>query len=236
MIQGATLSAHASPASGFYERVGLLLARIDCRLAISGRQREEIGRLRYAACMRQRAVSQHSFPRFSDRYDWAGNVYLFGLYIDDELASSIRLHIASNEQPRFPSLDVFADVLQSKLDMGQVIVDCTRLVADEHHSRRCPELPYATIRFCMLAAEHFNADYLVTAASQPHQAFYRRAFNYRPLSEPRFHPDLAIPVRLMTLDYRSAADGLHKRYPFFRSTSAERVKLFGHSKRSLGAS
>jgi N-acyl-L-homoserine lactone synthetase len=236
MIQEAAVPAHTGLESGFCDRVALLLAGVDCRLVTSGEQREAIFRLRYAAGMREGAVSQRSSLTFWDPYDYASNVYLFGLYIDDELASSIRLHIASKEQHTFPSLDVFADVLRSKLSTGQVIIDCSRFVADEHLSRLYHELPYATLRICMVAAEHFNADRLITAASPAHQVFYRRAFNYKPMSEWRLYPDLATSVRMMALNYPSVADDLYRRYPFFRSTSAERQQLFGHNKCPSGAS
>jgi hypothetical protein len=234
MNQQAGLSIPAGPESGFCDRVGTILARSDCRLAKSAKQREEIFRLRQAACARVRAISRHPFP--SDHYDFAGNVYLLGLYVDGELASSMRLHVASTRQHRSPSLDVFGDMLRSKLDGGQVILDCTRFVADEHFSRVWRELPYATIRLYMLAAEHFRADYLTIAANQSHQSFYRRAFNFRTISEPRLHPDLAVPARLMSLNYPIEADDLYGRYPFFRSTSDERRKLFAHDKCSLGTS
>jgi N-acyl-L-homoserine lactone synthetase len=229
MMQEAALYDHAGPEGSFCHRAALLLAKIDCRLATSGEEREAIFRLRFDAGFRERAISQRSSVTFSDRYDDAGNVYLFGLYIDNELASSIRLHITSREQHQCPSGEMFADLLQSKLQSGQVIIDCTRFVADEHFSQLNRELPYATLRLCVLAAEYFNADYLITVANQPHQAFYRRAFNYKPVSEQRFHPDLAAPVRLMTLNYPTAAHDLYSKYPFFRSTPAERRNLFEHN-------
>jgi hypothetical protein len=87
-------------------------------------------------------------------------------------------------------------------------------------------LPYATLRICILAAQHFNADYVIAAASAQHQAFYRRALNYLPVSQPRPDAYRAAPVRLMMLHYPSAADELYRRYPSFRSTAAERRKLF----------
>jgi N-acyl-L-homoserine lactone synthetase len=234
MNQQAGLSIPAGPENDFCDRVGMLQARSDCRLPRSAKQRAEIFRLRRAACARVRAISRHPFP--SDHYDFAGNVYLLGLYIDGELASSVRLHVASTRQHRSPSLDVFDDVLRSKLDSGQVILDCTRFVADEHFSRVWRELPYATIRLCMMAAEHFRADYLTMAASPPHQAFYRRAFKFRTISEPRLHPDLAVPARLMSLNYPVEADDLYGRYPFFRSTTDERRKLFAYDMCSMGPS
>ncbi len=227
MLHQATLSDHAGLRTSFSERVALLLSRIDCRLATSDEEREAIVCLRHEAAMRERANFGRSPLTFADRYDEGGNVYLFGLYIDDELASSLRLHVARNARHQFPSFETFADVLQIKLDAGEVIIDSTRFVADEYLAQFNRELPYATLRLCMLAAEHFNADRLIAVAGPQHQAFYRRAFNYRLISEPRPDPFLGAPVRLMMLHYPTAAGELYRRYPFFRSTPAERQKIFG---------
>lgn len=226
MLQEAALSGRVSPEPSFSDRVALLLARSNCRLATSSEQREAIIRLRCEAGVRERAIIGRSLLAFSDRYDETGAVYLFGLYIDDELGSSIRLHMGSREQHQFPSFETFADILQPTLDAGKVIIDCTRFVADQYISQLNRELPYATLRICILAAEHFHADYVIAAASSQHQEFYRRAFNYLPISQPRPDAYLATPVRLMMLHYTTAADELYRRYPFFRSTAAERRKLF----------
>ena len=144
------------------------------RLADSGEQREAIFRLRYQAYMREGAISPNSSKEFSDPYDETGNVYLFGLYIDDELASSIRIHVASKEHPDFPSLEVFPDILQPELDAGKVIVDPTRFVADEN----LVSAP-SRIAVCHTPAFHgggriFRADHLLAAVRAEHQAFYRR--------------------------------------------------------------
>jgi hypothetical protein len=218
--------AHVDPESSFCQRLDLLLASADCRLARSSEQQQEIFRLRSAAGARIRGRTSFAL---SDRYDYTGDVYLFGFYIGDELASSIRFHRASKEHYEFPSCDLFADRLQSKLANGKVIIEFTHFVADEHFSRLHRELPYATLRFCMLAAEHFDAEYIITAATPLHQTFYSRAFNYKPASNPRRRPDLATPVTLMMLNYATAAERLFARYPFFRSTSAERLKIFGYN-------
>ena len=71
---------------------------------------------------------------------------LFGLYIDGELASSVRIHVGSKEHPDFPSFHVFPEALQPQLDTGKVIIDTTRFVADEKLSRLHRGLPYATLR------------------------------------------------------------------------------------------
>jgi N-acyl-L-homoserine lactone synthetase len=224
-VTRSTFSGHADNDS-FSDRLAQLLARIEFRRADSGEQREAIFRLRYQAYTREGAISPNSSGMFSDHYDETDNAYLFGLYIDDELASSLRLHIASKQHPNFPSLEVFPDLLQPKLDAGKVLVDSTRFVADEALSRLHRGLPYATLRLCMLAAEHFHADDLLAAVRAEHQAFYRRAFNHRLICEPRPYPQLAKPISLMTVHYPTAAGQLYRRYPFFRSTFLERRMLF----------
>ena len=116
-----------------------------------------------SAYLREGAISANDTGRFTDADDEADNAYIFGFYVDGELASSVRLHIATKEHPDFPSLHVFPDVLQPLLDAGRVLINSTRFVADEKLSRLHRGLPYATLRPCMLAAEYFHADDLLAA-------------------------------------------------------------------------
>lgn len=225
----STLSDHTDSASSFSDSVARLLDRIDCRRAETSEQREAISRLRYQAYLREGAISANSSATFSDHYDETENAHLFGLYIDGELASSIRMHVGSRKHPDFPSLHVFPDILQPELDAGKIIIDTTRFVADEKLSRRFRGLPYATLRLSWLTAGYFNSDYSLAAVRAEHQAFYRRTFRHRLLCEPRPYPQLAKPICLMTIHYRTVADDVHRRYPFFRSTFFERRMLFERS-------
>jgi N-acyl-L-homoserine lactone synthetase len=220
------LSQHPRSASVFSDSVFRLLDRIDVRRADSSEDREAISRLRYQAYLREGAISANSSGTFFDAYDKTDNAYLFGLYLNGELASSVRLHVASREHPDFPSLEVFSDVLGPELDAGKVIIDSTRFVADENLSRQYRGLPYATVRLGWMAAEYFNAYHLLAPVRTEHQAFYRRVFGHRLVCEPRPYPRLAKPICLMTVHFSSAADQLYRRYPFFHSTLFERRMLF----------
>jgi N-acyl-L-homoserine lactone synthetase len=210
----------------FSDRIAGLLDRIDCRLANSAEDREAIFRLRYRAYLREGAIGANFSGTFSDPYDDAENAWLFGLYLEGELASSIRLHVAAGAHRDFPSRTVFADLLEPELDAGRVIIDPTRFVTDRHHSRLNPGLPHVTLRLAWLAAEYFGADHFLVAVRAEHQAFYRRTFNHRLICAPRAYPLLAKPISLMTVHYPSVADQVHQRYPFFRSTFFERRMLF----------
>jgi N-acyl amino acid synthase FeeM len=215
-----------SEESNFSASVARLLDRIDCRSAESSEDREAIFRLRHQAYVRDGSISPNPSGRFSDPYDDKGRVFLFGLYLDGQLASSVRLHIASQDYPDFPSLEVFRDILQPELDAGKILVDPTRFVTDENLARLHRGLPYVTTRLCGMAARYFKADYLLAAVRVEHQAFYRRIFNHRLICEARAYPLLAKPISLMTIHYPTVSEQVHRRYRFFQSTFFERRMLF----------
>lgn len=220
-----TFTEVSAPLS-FNDRVAKLLDRIDFRLAVSSEEREAIFRLRYNAYLNEGAIAPNASQRFSDPYDTTDNARIFGLYLDGELASSIRIHVATKEQPDFPSYKVFADLMDPELEAGKTIIDPTRFATDKRLSKLFPGLPYATLRLCWLAAEHFTAEHFLVAIRSEHQAFYRRTFLHHPICEARPYPLLAKPISLMTVNYEDVADTVHRRYPFFRSTYFERRMLF----------
>jgi len=225
------LSEPVRSASSLADRVSQLIDKIDCRLAETGEEREAIFRLRYRAYMGEGAILQNSSGTFSDDYDERGTGFLFGFYIEGELASSIRVHVASKEHPDFISREVFSDFLQPELDAGKVIVDPTRFVTDENFSRLYRALPYATLRVAGMACEYFSADHLLATVRREHQAFYRRTFHHQLICEARPYPGLTKPLSLMMMHYSTLAGPLYQRYPFFRSTSVEQRLLFGRHQR-----
>jgi hypothetical protein len=216
----------SKPENAFSDSVSRLLDRMDVRLAQSDEDRDAISRLRYQAYLREGAIAPNSTGTFSDPYDEIGKVFLFGLYIDGVLSSSVRIHVGSREHPDFPSLHVFPEALQPHIDDGKVIIDTTRFVADEAMSRLHRGLPYATLRASWLAGNYFAADYSLAAVRAEHQAFYRRMFHHQLICEPRPYPHLAKPICLMWIHYPVVAEDVQRRYPFFRSTLFERRMLF----------
>jgi len=217
------------PQNNFSNRVAELLDRLDCRLAETPEEREPIFRLRYECYLREGAISPNASETFSDPYDDSPNARIFGLYLDGELASSIRIHVTSPEHSDFPSYHVFEDLLEPELRAGRVIVDPTRFITDRKLSQLNPGLPHATLRLCWLAAEHFHAEHFLVAIRTEHQAFYKRTFRHRLICDARPYPLLAKPISLMTVDVAHVAEEVHQRYPFFRSTFFERRMLFERS-------
>jgi hypothetical protein len=222
-----------APAASFSQRLAELASKIEFRRADSDEDREAIFRLRYQAYMREGAITSNAAARFADEDDETDNAYLIGLHIDGELAASMRLHVASKKgRPDCPSLHVFPDILQPMIDAGQVILDPTRFVADEKLSRLHRGLPLVTIRASVMATEYFGGDHLLAAVRTEHRAFYMRSFNSTVLCDARPYPQLLKPICLTDVDFPKQRADLYRRYPFWRSTPAERRKLFERSPRN----
>lgn len=221
-MESATTMAAATA-----ERSADIFSRVEYRLAQSAEDREAVYRLRYRAYLQEGAIEPNQSRLTYDAFDDAPNTWIFGVYFDGVLASSIRVSVASAKHPQSPSVNVFPDVLEQHIAHGQVIVDPTRFVADPVRQKGFPELPYFTVRLGYVACGHFHADLGLATVRAEHQAFYRRVFLQKTLAPPRIFPGLLKPVCLMAAHYPSVRDRIFQRYPYFRSTDPERRKLFG---------
>jgi hypothetical protein len=220
------MASAGRPRSRFLSRGPELLDRIDYRLAETEADKEAIYRLRYRAYLREGAIEPRIDRRLTDRFDNLPNSWIFGVYFDGELASSIRISVATKAYPETPAIDAFGDLLEPELARGKVVVDPNRFVADPLRKDKFPELPYLTVRLGYVACAYFNADIGTATVRQEHQAFYSRVFLQRPLCTPRPYPTLIKPLCLMAADYLSVREKIFERYPCFRSSYFERRMLF----------
>lgn len=215
--------------SRFSDRVLRLLERVAYKRAETDDDKHAIYRLRYDAYMREGAIESNPARTFHDPFDLAPNCWIIGMYIDGDLASSIRLHVASAPDDPLPARTVFADILDAELPRGMTIVDPTRFVTRLDYSLRYPEMPYLTVRPGWMAGEYFHADCILATIRREHQAYYRRVFGHVSWCDARDYPTLKKPIACMGLDYAAQRDSVHARYPFYRSTAQEREALFGRS-------
>ena len=218
----------ASSCARFSDRVFRLLERVEHRCAVTRAEKGLVSWIRYESDYRQGLMEPRASRRRPDRaFDDAPNAWIVTTYIDGELASALRIHVAVNEKDALPSLRTFSDVVAPFLRSGSIIVDPTRPVAQSQISGRYPELPYVALRPAWLAAVHFGADFLLATVVEHRQTFFRQALGYEPWCGPRECPDFNRKVVCMGLNVPSLRAGIENRYPFFRSTEPERVALFG---------
>lgn len=203
-----------------------LLDQIEYRLAETKEEKDEIYRLRYRAYLNEGAIAPNRDRRLTDSFDDQPNSWIFGIHIDGALISSVRISVATSEMPSTPAVEAFPDVLNDPLAQGKLIVDPNRFVADPMRARKMPELPYVTLRLAYVACEHFNADLGTATVRAEHQAFYRRVFMHHVACPPRSYPTLIKPLSLMIVDFQAKRAKVFQRYPMFRSTLDERLRLF----------
>ena len=129
MVALVPVLAPAMPGRNLGDRVLSLLERVDYRRAETAEEKEAIFRLRYQAYLREGAIAPSSSERFSDDLDETDNAWIFGVYVDGELASSLRLHVASRQSPDLPALNVFSDLLSSEIGRASCNKRVTSFVA-----------------------------------------------------------------------------------------------------------
>ena len=182
------MRAPAEASTTAFGRSSDLLDQVDYRLAQTPEEKEEIYNLRYRAYLREGAVKESPEQRVTDQYDDLPNSWTFGIYIQGELYSSVRISVLTSEWRQSCSNEAFGEILNPKLDRGEVIIDPARFVADPDRVKRFPELPYLTLRLAYMACEYFNADRGLAIVRAEHQAFYRKVFLHETIAEPRFFP------------------------------------------------
>jgi hypothetical protein len=203
-----------------------MLEQVDYRLAETEAEREAIYSLRYRAYLHEGAIEPRADQRLTDRFDDLPNSWVFGIYLDGELRSSLRVSVATPDNDDTPAVNAFRDLLEPELAQGKVIVDPNRFVADPLSRTKYPELPYLTVRLGYVACTQFNADIGTATVRAEHQAFYRRLFWQTSLCEPRHYPSLTKPLCLMAAHYPTFSPKVFERFPFMRSSALERRRLF----------
>jgi hypothetical protein len=223
------MKSGAEPHTSLSVRGSGLLDRVHYRRIETPEEKDRLYLMRYRAYLQGGLIPPSESQRYSDRYDDAPSAGTFGVYVDGELCSSIRLHVLTSEQRMSCTTDLFGDVLHPRLDRGEVFIDPARFVANPEKAKRFPELPYVTVRLVFLACEYFNADTGLALVRPAHQAFYRRVFLNETIAEPRLFPNALAKVALMASDFRAVREKVLARFPIMRSTAFERQTLFQRS-------
>src|ERR1700742_5171461 len=203
-----------------------LLEGVDYRPIETPEEKDQLYSMRYKAYRHGGLIPSSEGERYSDRFDDAPNAFTFGIYIDGELCSSLRLHVLTPERRMSYTTELFGDVLHPRLDKGEIFIDPARFVADPEKAQRFPELPYLTVRLVFLACEFFNADTGLALVRATHQGFYRRVFLNETIAEPRPFPNALAKVALMASDFRKVKERVLTRFPIMRSSAFERRMLF----------
>lgn len=219
-------AAQQAQQGAFGRSVQALLDKIEYRRCESGEDLEAIYRLRYKAYRAHGIVGQLEAEAMFDDLDDTPNCHRFGVFIDDELASTVRLHHVTAEHPYSPAMTIFGDLLMPRLARGESFIDPSRLAADPELVRLYRPLPYLTLRLAVIASAYFNATSCLSMIRDEHAAFYQRIFGSVQVGAPRPYPSVTVMAILFESRCALNMQKTLERFPFFRSTPMEQRMLF----------
>ncbi len=212
--------------SSFIQNVESLLARTEYRRCDKGEDLEDIYRLRYKAYRSNDMVPDSESSSIHDDLDETPNAFRFGVYVDQQLVSTLRVHHVTEEMPWSPSTKAFGDLVYPMLAAGDTFVCPGRFASDPDWTRVYPHLPFVTLRIATMACFHFDVPYGLSTVREDHSGFYKRMYPSERISEPRAYPGVFNRVVLHRINTRDNQEQYFARFPFFKSTPMERRMLF----------
>ncbi|SIR01041.1 hypothetical protein SAMN05880582_105207 [Rhizobium sp. RU20A] len=221
------MDALSGVASQFSERLLTLLDRVEYRRVETGEDMEDIARLRYRA---YKAVDLMPLTGSTliDPLDFDDHAFVFGIYLDERLISTVRVHHVTPEHRASTAGVIFGQEIDSLLDRGLTLIDPGRFAADpDMDSEDMVAVPYLTLRVACMASEYFDVDGCLTACRPRHAAFYRRTFAAETLVACR--KNLGVynaDGTLLMAPVREIRSWLYNRYPVFDSRLFEQRLMF----------
>jgi hypothetical protein len=220
--------------SGFLESILELLPRIESRRIRTAEDHAEVFKLRYRAYLTNDLIDANEKGVSVDSYDLLPNCQIFGLYLDGELASSLRIHRVRDDSPWCPALKTFPEHIAPRLEAGESFVDGSRFCVDPSRSAELSALPFLTVRLAYMASIHFESTYNISVVRREHAAFYRRYFGFERWAAGKNLDWYKLPVDLYVGDMRKNRARIDERLPFMQSNFEERLMLFSDDLPSQG--
>lgn len=219
------VSAAQGNITGFSASVMRFLESIEYRRVDNADDLEDVARIRYKAFTMVGLAPQNG-ELLIDDLDFKPNAHVMGIFFDEQLVSTIRVHHVTATQRDSVAVSHFPDVMNPMLDAGQTFIDPVRFAADPDIMREYPALPYLTLRVATMATDYFHTDYCLSVIKPNHRAFYKRIFNSHPLVEPRYFPKYDSNIELHASNAHVELQKIYDRFPFFNSQLCERRLMF----------
>lgn len=217
---------HTTGAGNFSQKLMSLLDRVEYRRVENSEDMEEVARIRYKAYKMADILTLNGSTLIDD-IDFDSHAYIFGVYFEEKLISTVRIHHVTPDHRVSSTGSVYPDEINAFLDAGMSLIDPVRFAADPAILGEMPAIPYFTLRIAAMATDYFQADRVLQLVSPQHAAFYKRVFLAKTIVEPRKNcGKYNIELTLMATEANEIRTGLYRRYPFFQSEAFERRLMF----------
>lgn len=202
-----------------------LLDRVEYRRITTDEDFEAVGRLRARSYSNRSIFAGGVGEKLIEDLDFDSHAFVFGMYIDEELVSTLRVHHVTPNHRIGNSVPLFGDLIHPMLDQGMTFIDPSRFATHSDFLKEHPGIPYLTLRVATMASQYFDVDCCLASCKTEHAAFYKRIFGFRQLGEPRYLNDYRRPAVLCAEDRSNRID-VARRYPVFKSHPYEQRLMF----------
>src|SRR5215217_182460 len=151
------MSESIAPDNRFADRLLEILDHVEYRRVETGEDMEDVARIRFKA-YKMADILPLSGSRLIDDVDFDSHAHVFGIYYQERLISTVRVHHVTPEHRVSSSASIFGEEINRFLDAGMTLIDPVRLAADPQVLREMPAVPYLTLRVATMASEHFDVD------------------------------------------------------------------------------
>ncbi len=206
-----------------------LLDRVEYRRMTSVEDMAAIEKLRSASYNNREFIDAKQFGSFVDTYDRSEDCYVIGVYIDEVLTSTVRIHVTSSRHLHGPTASFFPARAAQLVEGGKCYVDPSRFAADHQMLWQYPAIPFLTLRVAAMASEYFDASHCMTFVRSDAASFYRRSFGSVDMEPPQTVHGFTVPMMLLGARIDDIRARLETRLPFFKSQYWEQKMMFAPS-------
>ena len=204
-----------------------LLERVEYRRIVSPEDFDAVGRLRALSYKQQNILVDRSASSLIDEIDYDQNASVIGIYIDEVLVSTLRIHHVTADNRAGITMKLFGDILNPMLDAGMTFIDPARFASDPLMMWEYPAIPYLTLRIAAMASVHFDVDMCLSCVNKEVSSFYTRSFGSSEIAQPRTLAGVTHPIALYGAKIADIRERLETRFPFFKSQPYEQRMMFG---------
>lgn len=203
-----------------------LLDRVEYRRIVEPEDFADIARLREQAYNSRTFIEADKFGPLIDEYDRMKDCYVIGVYVDEKLASTVRIHVVSEEHLHGPVASYFPNRARELVAGGKRYIDPSRFAADGQATWDYPLLPFITLRAVSMAHTYFETNNIAKVVRADTASFYKRSFGSVEVEPAQPVAHFTVPLVMLVATEAETRYRLETRYRFFRSLHSEQRMMF----------
>lgn len=203
-----------------------LLDRVEYRRIVEPEDFADVARLREQAYKSRAFIEADKFGPLIDEYDRMKDCYVIGVYVDEKLTSTVRIHVVSESHIHGPVALYFPHRAKELVADGKRYVDPSRFAADSQALWDYPLLPFITLRAVSMAHTYFETDNIAKVVRADTASFYKRSFGSVEVEPAQEVAHFTVPLAMLVASDLEIQHRLNTRYRFFRSLQSEQRMMF----------